>query len=636
MSKLVNCSDLQSLHKCTTAYIFDDGIVSKKGDWFAVVWRGNYSESLDCDVSISDFLEKNSEALKKTYLKWIYDLGRSDVLGMNLVDHLELRPGLSYWWMTLISQKCNFSSSPQIDDVMRFMAFNEWANINLIDKVIIETANPPLAECIRSWCENLGCEFEWRRVAVQSVNNSWSRFLNDAMPHIFQALTALICHIIDRWPLRGAGLENWRSTKGGVTFFSYLFNLDPDVAIEGQYKSHYWANLPEYLKDGSVETNWLHIFVKDKLLPNSTIAAKVISAFNRSSHGVQNHVTLDTFLSFSVIFHTLLDWCKLIVLGISLKKSLQENISGLNLWPFLVDDWSKSFFGKDAIINLLNLNLIEVAVNSLPPQRRGAYLQENQAWEIGLIAVWKAAGHNNLIGAPHSTVRFWDFRYFFDPQCYLEEGKNKLPMPWRVAVNGEAAYEAYKNGGYPDSDLVQVEALRYLHLGKIEKEVTSLKNYSNNPVRLLVLGDYLISNTKLQMNLLSSLDPSLLASFSIMFKPHPNCPINSSDYPSLNMNITMEPIATLLDNYDVAYCSSSTSAAVDAYCSGLMVISFLNPSTLNLSPLRGYPGALFASTPLELMACLNCVGLNENFKYDYSAFFNTDPQLPAWKSVLFD
>jgi surface carbohydrate biosynthesis protein (TIGR04326 family) len=104
-------------------------------------------------------------------------------------------------------------------------------------------------------------------------------------------------------------------------------------------------------------------------------------------------------------------------------------------------------------------------------------------------------------------------------------------------------------------------------------------------------------------------NPSLPATTIITVKPHPACPIHVVDYPSLCMMVTMEPIAKLLAECDVTYTSAATSAVVDAYCAGVPVVSVLDLNTLNLSPMRGCAGALFASTPEELAAALTSAAI---------------------------
>jgi surface carbohydrate biosynthesis protein (TIGR04326 family) len=82
-----------------------------------------------------------------------------------------------------------------------------------------------------------------------------------------------------------------------------------------------------------------------------------------------------------------------------------------------------------AVSTLLQYNLMESAINMLPRQDKGIYLQENQAWEMGMIHAWKSAGHGKLVGSIHSTVRYWDLRYFYCTHSYYKKGIEALPMP---------------------------------------------------------------------------------------------------------------------------------------------------------------------------------------------------------------
>jgi surface carbohydrate biosynthesis protein (TIGR04326 family) len=554
-----------------------------------------------------------------------------------LVEHLQLRPGFSYWWMTLFAEKCNYSKSKHIDDAIRLMAFDEWAKGQSISHVILSTGNHPLAECMRQWCANLGVVFKWQLVAKPQAPLSMLQSVYKMIPNAPQALVWLAYYLIDRWPLKNVGLKEWKQTDGRITFFSYLFHLDTDATKKGYYESRYWAHLPDALQREGCKTNWLHLYVKDVLLPTSKQAADTIRAFNKTGCGEQHHVTLDTFLSFSVVSRTLRDWFKLLWVGISLRNKLRaEQGPVLNLWPLFEDDWRQSMFGTVAIGNLLNLNLFESALECLPQQQRGVYLQENQGWEFGLIQVWQARGHGPLIGTPHSTVRFWDLRYFFDSRSYKRTGSHDLPIPNQVSFNGPVMMDAYKNGGYPVDDLVEVEALRYLHLSDTIDDAASAIKSKNGPMRVLVLGDYLLANTQLQMNLLVQALPSLPEAITITVKPHPACPIQSNHYPSLRMTVTMEPVSKLLTECDVSYTSASTSAAVDAYCSGVPVVTVLDLNTLNLSPLRGHAGVLFLSTPEDLAAALVSAAATPRTLDEEHKFFTPDPELPRWRKLIMD
>jgi surface carbohydrate biosynthesis protein (TIGR04326 family) len=605
------------------------------GDWTTVLWRGFVDSASPDAISMPNLVEDQADTLKARYLAWIYELGETRIEGRRLVDHLELRPGFSYWWMTLIAEKCNYAQSPQITDAIRLLCFENWASSRSIGRVILSSPNARLAECMRSWCANRGVGFEWRRMAGVAADLSWLKRVYQALPISLQALAWLVRHLVQSWPLRGIGLQNWRQTVGSVTLASYLFNLVPDAVKEGRFQSRYWAHLPADLQSEGCNTNWLHLYVKDALLPTVGKAVDAIRQFNTTGRGEQTHVTLDAFLGARVICKTLRDWLRMGRAGRRMEQTFSlPLVAELHLWPLFRQDWHRSMVGQPAMNNLLFFNLLELAMKLLPKQRTGVYLFENQPWEFALIHAWKAAGHGRLIGAQHATMLYWDLRYFFDPRTYNQRNGNDLPLPDQIAVNGPAAMDICLKGGYPERDVVEVEALRYLYLAEASAELDSVSPSLNDSLHVLVLGDYLLSNTQRQMRLLAAAARSLPTDTIITVKPHPNLPILPSDYPSLRMELTMEPLGKLLAQCDVAYTSGATSAAVDAYCAGVPVVSVLDPNTLNLSPLRGHEGVLFASRPEGLAHALITAASTPRQKGKRQDYLTLDPSLPRWRRLL--
>lgn len=614
--------------------IWDVDELHPSGDGTTVLWRGFSDGTTPNIVSIPQLIEENADTLRARYLAWIYDLGELRLQGCSLIDHLQLHPGFSYWWMTLVAE-CSYGKSPQIVNTIGMFAFTDWAAGRTLGSITLASANQPLAECMHLWCKKLGVSFEWQRLPKPSVHLSWVRRVYSALPAAIQALAWLPHYLIERWPLHGVGLDEWRQTEGRITFVSYLFNLVPDAAKAGRYESHYWAHLPNDLQNEGCKTNWLHLYLKDTLLPDPDKAAEAIRDFNKTARGVQNHVTLDAFLTVRVVLKSLSDWGRLAWTGRRLQRMIPSTAQEeLYLWPLFAEDWRQSTCGVTALNNALNFSLFEAAMKSLPKQQVGVYLQENQGWEFGLIQAWKATGQGRLIGTPHSSVRFWDLRYFFDPRSYSRVGSSTLLLPDQVALNGKAATDAYLAGGYPVEDLVQVEALRYLYLNDANARSVANSSTLKKCLRLLVLGDYLTSNTRLQMRLLERSAQSLPAGTIITVKPHPACPISAEDYPGLRMIIVMEPIAKLLAECDVVYSSAATSAAVDAYCVGVPVISVLDATTLNLSPLRGKAGVFYASTPDELARSLMSIVSAPHAVATKQAYFTIDKELPRWRKLF--
>jgi surface carbohydrate biosynthesis protein (TIGR04326 family) len=340
-------------------------------------------------------------------------------------------------------------------------------------------------------------------------------------------------------------------------------------------------------------------------------------------------------LSLKLVFQAVRDGLRVWRLGQTLMPSLVvSQATRIDLWPLYRADWAQSFSGPTAMSNALNLNLLEFAAGCLPPQQAGVYLQESQAWEFALVHAWKAAGHRRLIGFPHSTVRYWDLRYFFSPQNYRDGERNGLPRPEQIAVNGVVVREAYLAGGYPERDLVIVESLRYFHLLETRGADRRAAHQTGPPLRVLAMGDIVKRNTERQMRLLENAARFLPDDTVYTVKPHPACAVVPADYPGIRVTVSMQPIAQLLADCDVAYSSSVTSAAVDAYCAGVPVVSMLDPATLNLSPLRGSEGAVFASTPEELADALATCASQPLASGKARAFFTLDAGLPCWRKLL--
>ena len=611
------------------------------GDFTNVLWHEFVTPESTKSISIPELIEKNAEALRSRYLAWIFELGELRIDDHRLIDHLEIRPGFSYWWMTLLVEKCNHYKALQITDAIRLFAFEEWAkNFPTIEAVKLVSANHELRECLESWCKTKKIRFESQDLPVDAGKMTILGKIFNRLPATFQASAWLLKYLIDRWPLRGVGFEEWRKAKSQVTFVSYFFNLQSRSARAGRYESAYWTKLPDILDEREICSSWLHLYVKNPLAPNAKSAAQLLRSFNANGNGKQVHVFLDSFLTIKTVIFAFRDYLRIrrLILKdfskISQFKIKQNQSMESVLWPLFKKDWIRSFFGDEAIKNLLNLRLFEKAFSGLPTQSSGVYLQENQGWEFGMIHAWRFNSHGSLIGFPHATVRFWDLRYFFDQRTLCKK-QVALPMPDLVAVSGDSVKDAYLEGGYPAECLVRVEALRYLYLEKIdEKEIVS-KSFSGKPSKILILGDYLASNTLLQMKLLREIAADL-SNIELMVKSHPICPIVVADYPELKLQLLDQPLSDLLRHFDIAYTSSVTSAAVDAYSAGLRVISVLGPTTLNLSPLRGVAGVEFVSSSEMLRDALLETPSRSVDAHERIHYFNVDSSLPRWQALLTD
>ncbi|RTY34917.1 hypothetical protein EKD02_09585 [Chlorobium phaeovibrioides] len=600
-----------------------------------VLWRSYGEDSCPDAVSIPQWIEENADSLRERYLAWVYELGQVKVQGRRLVDFLEIRPGFSYWWMAPIAEKCNFSKSPHITDAVRLMAFNDWFQKGSVDRIRLVSGSMALSQCLASWAAQNGWGFEWERVPGNCSEGSLLKKLFRRSPQRVQGLLSFLRYLSRRWTLRGVGIKEWRNTQADTTFISYLFNLVPSALQGGRYECRFWGNLPDVLKEEEKTINWLHLYVADRVVPDSKSAADLLAAFNSNERALQVHATLDSFLGLQVVIRTLLDW---LVLWLKWRKvhgsiGRQQLLAGCDVSPLYADEWRSALLGSGAVSNLLTFNLLSAAFRILPKQRLGFYLQENQPWEMALIYAWKEAGHGEIVGVPHSTVRYWDLRYFNDQRLYSRGPGNRMPLPDRVAVNGPVMHDIYRVGGYPEDQLCEAEALRYLYLAE-GQGMNEFHRKELSGLRLLVLGDYLEQSTRYMMTLLEGAFHDLPEDMRIVVKPHPACPVEPSEYPSMVFDVVSEPIEKLLQRSDIAYTGAMTSAAVDAYCAGVPVVSVLDQDSLNLSPLRDMDAVKFVSSSRDLVDALVTIAGSSSFQCEAELFFYLDKALPRWKALL--
>ena len=621
------------MHRKSTILVWDLDNQPGNNLHNVIYWSSYMRPESNRAFSLPQLVEENANHLKSKYLKLIYEFGEARVDGKRIIDHLQIRQNFSYWWITLFVEKCNYSKSPQIDNIIKLMALEQWLQENRYHKLQLVTANEGLAMACSLLAKKLLIEFDWKKGPNSRRNKSTVKRVYHTLPNIIQSPIWLLRNLLSNWPLKGVGVKEWKKTTATTTFVSYLFNLVPEAAKQGRYESRYWTTLTDLLEDNQYPTNWLHLYWKDDLLPSAKKARDFIQRLNHSQNDRQTHVTLASFLTVPRVIQTLHDWYKIHKLNKLICKQLQ--MKSAYLWPLFKKDCQDSMSGIPAISSLLYFNLFEKAMSELPPQKRGCYLQENQSWEFGFISAWQSSGHSkNLIGFPHSTVRYWDLRYFFDPRSYVRKGQCDIPLPNYVGVNGEVIKKAYIDGGYTQEEMIEVEALRYLYLSNLTIHQNKRGRGALKGRVVLVVGDYLKENTDKQLDLLSSALTSIDQSTCYIIKPHPACPVNMEDFPRLHGELSMKPITELLLMSDVVYSSAITSAAVDAYCVGLPVITLLDGQTLNLSPLRGSKGVHFVSSAKELATAINVAEANE--PEQGKNYFYLDPNLPRWLEWLLD
>ena len=616
--------------KGETMHVWDADFSSLEHDGTVILWSAFTEKENEKIISLPKFVEENALSLRSRYLAWIYELGETEVNGKSVVDYFQIRSGFSYWWMTLLSEKSIFKS-PQIFDVIKLFALEDIQKEIKPAKIILTSANKKMAGIFKTWCSNIKVEFEWYLLDKEEITPSFMLRIYKSIPQPMLAVLSLTKHVLQKFPFR----QKYKSatSNADITLVDYFINLSPGATDAGVYLSNFWTELVTFLRDAKASTNWLHIYVPHGEINTPDAAAALMNQFDKSSGNKEHHVMLDGVSGYAMAFRIFKDYCKIVRAASRLKKIkkyFRPLHSSINLWDLYEEEWIQGTRGTIAMASLIYFNLFEKLFTDIHKQKIGIFLQENQNWEIAMTYAWKKSGHERLIGVPHSTVRFWDLRYFHDARTYEQKGNNPLPMPDHVALNGPAAMNEYLQGQYPAIQLLEAEALRYLYLADKNKSANSQR--SVNGLKILVCGDIDAGASHKMMQWLEEIYTRLPQKTTITVKSHPAQDILPENYLALPMVITHEPLANILQDYDVVYASYITSAAVDAYCSGLPVIQVLDGAAFNMSALRGLEAVTYIRGPVELAAALIAAGKNKSVTAVSYFYLNND--LPRWRGIL--
>lgn len=601
--------------------------IPRNNSLYNVLWNGYYKEKSLNMVSILNIIEANSLNYRKIYLEWVYQKNQK------LNKFFKINKNFSFWSMSLYSEKCNFIKSPEINNAIKLIAFQDWVDSKKIKSITLHTSNKSLLNTFDDWCKRNNIKLKKHYFKDKDFNKKdLKHLLFNKLPKTLQSILWFFLYIKNRWSQKGVGVRKWKNSSAQITFISYLVNLNYRKIIIGDYESHFWGDLPEQLKRSNYKVNWLHIWVESDNLNKSKDVIKSLNKVNHKAKDEQVHVTLDSFLSLNLILRVLCRWMYIVTQSLQAKNVFFQNQNNqFNLNILQKEDWLKSIYGVEAIKNILFYELLSNAFESLQHQKSCYYLQENQGWEFGLIASWREKQKGFLYGVPHFTIRFWDLRYFFDKKYFKKQAKGNNLRPDKVLINGRIPRKQLIQSGYPKEELINVEALRYNYMNDFPFTRLSKNKKS---FKILIVGDYDINDTNQQIRDLSKTLALIPLKISVSFKPHPTTDINDIEVNVLKLSIVYAKLYELFNKNDLILCSSNSSSAIEAYYFNLPLAIYLNQNTLNLSPLKNIFDGFFYSSSSELKKII--------LKYYYSDkkyenkinYFFLDKKIPSWLKLI--
>lgn len=575
-----------------------------------IFWNNSTIIEDDFQISISKFIEENYSLVKDEYLKWINDLSQMS----NLNSYFSTDSNYSLWLSSILLSKQVMSRSYN-SEILKLIAFNFYVKKNNIRRIRIESDNYKLNSILYKYClEN----------KIEVSNAESLKFQEKSRVSFFKSLLYASSWIF-RFYINTINIKRLRGTlfsnhDAKITIFTFF----DKSSINGSNKNKFWLGLNEYLKSNNISSNWIHLSsINDNSVKSKRVNEKFKNDYKNSNKN-EKHLLLNEFMSLQIFFKSLEIWIKSVLQFIKHKKNIFiPKIGGFNVELLLKNDLQNSLIGQYSISNITYLNLIEKVLKTLPKQELCFYPYENQSWEYSLLFNWKKFFGSKIIGNAHSSVRYWDLRYF-NHQDYFVKNFN-YSFPDLISVNSSIAKKHLINSGTPANKIVEVEALRYNYI----LDLDTLVKYKNNK-EILILGDYSKSITEelLEMVYQTFKDVDDI-NFSLKF--HPECILDLSKYEQINFKIINNPISEIINNYEVCLSSESTTAAIEFWEKDKKVITYI--SGINFSPLLGCQNVSFVYNKIELYKSV-LPNLKTSKPNSANNYFILNKKIPIWAEII--
>lgn len=605
---------------------------------YSILW--NSGESDENGISINTYVDQHGDQIRDKYNGFIRDLGNSKLKsGKTINEYFQVSDGHNVWWMSLLVEK-NLVKSPAISNCLKLFALEQILSELKPKKLRLFCDDKNLTKTITLLCNELHIEiipyFSGAKLDVPFAR------MKNMVPKILKGFLYIWINTLKNWSLRRLKTQNWHSGIDQIFLFSQFINFRIGSSAKSIY-SKYWEVLPELLNKKGVKMNFLNNYHNSEKTPSIQTAVRLVTEINIASelHG-EKHFLLYSFISVASVWKVIRNFLKICSHSLQpedIFKFFQPAKSKLNFWYLLNKDWNESTKGAILAENLMLISLVDKAIESLPRQNLGLYLQENNGWERALIHSWKKYQNSIIIGVPHTTIRYWDLRYIEDKRLFSDMSDIAMPRPDYVSVNGPIAKKMLLDSGYPKEELVDVEALRYLDFSNNDasESNTGKRNIKNN-YRILVCGDIDMESTSA---MLRSVERTM-ATFRenklhhhLVYKSHPVSRIELGSYSIPGITETFRDVKDILSEFDIMIATDSTSAGVEAYSAGLKVIVFTYAQRVNFSPLKGVSGVVFVSNEQSLSEALLSEDLLVNNNKP-EPFFWTDKKLPKWSKIFKD
>ncbi len=245
-----------------------------------------YNQKLSKEIILKDYVEKQSDHLKKKYLDLVYDLSNFKIKNKILKNHYNIFKNHNLWEMSLIQEK-NTLKSKSIFSIIKFFACYELINQNKKKKITFFLHDKLLINSLKDYSNKnkLSLNFE---------------IISDSPQQLFSFLNSFLSIIkfnIKNFFLKRKNFKNLDSETLIMSYFAhYKFN-------KNEFKFLNWKGIENVIDKKKI--SWLQIFI-----PNQKI--KTIQNINKYSNlsKTNNLQFIENYLNLKIKFKAFLIYMK--------------------------------------------------------------------------------------------------------------------------------------------------------------------------------------------------------------------------------------------------------------------------------------------------------------------------------------
>lgn len=581
-------------------------------DEAVILWDSFSTEALHPgSISLPRFIEDHAEVVRDRLLAFLCNARSIEHKGVSLEAALQTTEGLSTWWLTFPALK-QWGERQTIPVACRFIAL----------EMIVGSSD----------LQNLKLESDGR--ALWQV---WNRVINHSYPIRYRLASSFHRRAVHLSRAIGSALRYWfhsralqsdlQATKpsksGAIAVFDYL-NSDKFAGSKDPYASPYWGAFSDF----TPQKSWFHIFptnIDSTLVRETQVLIQELDRKNENEHQLfLGRIRLIDLLQLAQVVARQMRVHREFV---KVQRHFRSTQSSLELWAVFEDEWDDSVLGSTAVRHLILLKTTDRLVKSMPQFEKIYYLMENQPWEIALTHSVRRHRKGELIGVAHSTIRFWDLRYFSDirENPLLMNDVNKRG-PHRLLVNGEIGRDLLVGNHFPGELIDVVEALRYAYL----EDLKPLSLLSNKYV--VLLGDFLEHANASLIGIFKDAYGQLEAPPRLLIRSHPICPLTEDQLGPLAENLTQQPLPELLQRASMVITTAASSSAAEAAALGIPTVVVLDGRSLNYSPFRSTRGVHTVESASQLANLL--LSTNSAQHEEVGSIFCLDSMYPRWRAEI--